>query len=86
MPTFPDDPMLIPVLPEDSAWLQALKPGDSVHRNLGGSLMRLKVSEVTRDRVICGAWEFDRRTGAEIDEELGWGPQGTGSWIRPLSH
>ncbi len=78
--------MQIPILPEDSAWLQALKSGDIVHRNLGGSLMRLKVSEVTPDLVICGDWTFCRHTGAEIDEELGWGPMGTGSWIRPVSH
>jgi hypothetical protein len=48
--------------------------------------MRLKVTQLTADRIICGAWEFDRRTGAEIDEDLGWGPAGvTGSFLEPES-
>jgi len=48
--------------------------------------MRLKVTQLTADRIICGAWEFDRRTGAEIDEYLGWGPSGvTGSFLEPES-
>jgi hypothetical protein len=63
--------------------------GDFVSRCLGKAPtpMRLKVSEVTADRIICaGGWEFDRQTGAEIDEELGWGPgRVTGSFIEPES-
>jgi hypothetical protein len=47
--------------------------------------MRLRVTTVTEDRVICGPWEFDRETGAEIDDFLGWGPTVTGSYIRTLS-
>ncbi len=78
--------MDIPVFPDESAWLQALKPGDQVHRFLGPVPILLKVSRVTKDRIVCGAWEFDRATGAEIDEDLGWGPGETGSWIRPVSH
>ena len=39
--------------------------------------MRLKVTQLTADRIICGAWEFDRQTGAEIDEDLGSGPSVT---------
>jgi hypothetical protein len=48
--------------------------------------MRLQVTQLTADRIICGGWEFDRRTGAEIDEDLGWGPGGvTGSFLEPES-
>lgn len=78
--------MHIPVFPEDSQWLQALKLGDQVHRMLGPVPMLLKVTGLTPDRVTCGLWEFDRQTGAEIDEELGWGPEETGSWIRSITH
>ena len=31
------------------------------------------MTQLTADRIICGGWEFDRQTGAEIDEDLGWG-------------
>ena len=48
--------------------------------------MRFKVTQLTADRIICGGWEFDRQTGAEIDEDLGWGPGGvTGSFLEPES-
>jgi len=45
--------------------------------------MELTVTEVTHDRIICGDWEFDRTTGAEIDDVLDWGPppKSTGSYI-----
>jgi hypothetical protein len=46
----------------------------------------LKVTQLTADRIICGGWEFDRRTGVEIDEYFGWGPGGfTGSFLEPES-
>ena len=69
-------------------WLWNLKPGDLVERCMGNPTVSwtLKVTEVSPELVWCGDWTFDRQTGAEIDEELGWGPAGTGSWIRPLSH
>jgi hypothetical protein len=39
--------------------------------------MHLRVTEVTEDRIYCGArgvgYAFDRETGTEIDEEIGWG-------------
>ena len=68
--------------------LAGMEVGDFVLRWLGGipKLMRLKVTHLTADRIICSAWEFDRRTGAEIDEDLGWGPGGvTGSFLEPES-
>lgn len=57
--------------------------GDSVTRWLAGEfLMTLTVEKVTSKRIMCkGGWEFDRVTGAEIDDELGWGNAGTGSFI-----
>jgi hypothetical protein len=49
--------------------------GKFVTRFLAGTIpMRLRVTEVTATRVLCGGYEFDRETGAEIDDDLGWGP------------
>ena len=65
--------------------LQDIKVGDVGTRYLAGELrLNLEVTEVTHDRIICGDWEFDRRTGAEIDDLLDWGPppKRTGSYIR----
>jgi len=59
-----------------------LKPGDTVVRMLAGEIpMPLKVTEVTEDLIKCGPWQFDRATGAELDEELGWTVEKTGSWL-----
>ena len=62
-----------------------LKVGDSVTRMLGGvAPMHMKVTEVTEDLIVCGAWTFDRATGVEIDEDLHWGPKYgvTGSYLQ----
>ena len=62
-----------------------MKVGDTVTRWLAGTIpMELRVTDITDDRIVCGAWEFDLRTGAEIDEDLGWGPppKMTGSFIK----
>lgn len=74
----------IPFDQEDAAWLAGLKVGDPVERWLGGAPMRMEVSRILPDRVVCALWEFCRMTGVEIDEELGWGPKSgfTGSYIR----
>lgn len=64
--------------------LADLEVGDTVTRMLGGTIpMPLRVSEVTRTMIICGPWVFDRHTGAEIDDDLDWGPppKMTGSYI-----
>jgi hypothetical protein len=63
--------------------LANVKPGDKVVRMLAGIIpMHLVVSEVTDDRIKCGSFEFDRSTGAEIDEGLEL-PQGvTVSFIK----
>lgn len=57
--------------------------GDTVFRFLGaiGAPLPLRVSAVTEEQIICGDWQFDKRTGAEIDEFLGWGPALTGSYV-----
>lgn len=51
----------------------------------GVLLMALTVSEITEDRIICGPWTFDRSTGAEINEQLRWGPDNTFSYIQKFN-
>ena len=57
--------------------------GDAVFRFIGdfNTPIALQVTAVTEDRIICGEWQFDKRTGAEIDELIGWGPALTGSYV-----
>lgn len=62
------------------------KVGDVATRWLAGTIrMDLKVTSVTDKLIICGeaGWQFDKKTGAEVDEDLGWGspPKITGSFI-----
>lgn len=48
-----------------------IKKGDVVTRMLAGVVpMELRVTDVTADKIICGWWEFDRNSGAEIDEDI----------------
>ena len=73
-------PKDIRVLPR----LQQVKVGDTVTRYLAGDLRHtLTVTEVTSGKIICADWEFDRVTGAEIDDVLDWGPppKAMGSYI-----
>jgi hypothetical protein len=62
-----------------------VKPGDMVARTMpGGEIcMRLRVTEVRNDTIVCGPWAFSRNNGAEIDEDLGWGEKRSGTWIVP---
>ncbi len=56
--------------------------GDHLIRSIGGKIkMTVKVTLVTEDKIHCGAWVFDKKTGAEIDEDLEWGPHVTGSYL-----
>jgi hypothetical protein len=58
--------------------------GDTVSRFIStiSTPMKLVVTQITEDRIICGDWEFDRVVGGEIDEYLGWdGKTKTGSYI-----
>ena len=64
-----------------------MQVGDMITRWLAGTIpMELRITAITDDRIICGDYEFDKATGAEIDEFLGWGPPPkfhmTGSYIR----
>lgn len=53
----------------------AVSVGDTVTRLLAGVIpMRLRVTRVSDGVIQCGAWTFDQETGAEIDEDLNWGP------------
>lgn len=66
----------------DPVFLKALTVGSKVTRWLGGAVpMPLTVSAVTEETITCAEWVFSRRNGAEIDEELGWGENETGSFI-----
>ncbi len=63
--------------------LDDLQIGDAVIRELGGATMPLKVTNITSTEIQCGAWVFSRKTGGEIDSDLGWDENATGSYIRP---
>jgi hypothetical protein len=77
------------LFPEESKWLQNLRIGDPVERWLGGAPIKLLVTDIKEDLIVCGGrWEFLRENGAEYDPELGWGLASgaamvTGSYIRP---
>lgn len=69
-----------------------VKVGDEVTRLLAGELPnRLKVKAVTETLIECEVpgfpsapgWTFDRKTGIEEDDELGWGVKygRTGSYL-----
>jgi hypothetical protein len=63
--------------------LSDVQIGDSVVRDLGGATMPLRVTNVTSTEIHCGDWIFSRRTGGEIDPDLGWDEANTGSCIQP---
>lgn len=67
--------------------LPQIKPGQQVTRVVGRVETELLVTHVTRDTIECGSWTFDRWTGAEIDEDLDWGPppKKTGSYLKELT-
>ncbi len=56
--------------------LDEINVGDIIIRELMGcnSLMSLKVSRVTNDRIYCGQWEFCRTSGMEIDDSMSLPP------------
>ena len=62
-----------------------IKVGMRIERLLAGRVkMDLDVTGVTEQTIVCGPWVFDKKSGMEIDEDLGWGPQfgRTGSYIK----
>lgn len=62
-----------------------VKVGDTIHRMLAGKVhMALIVTEVTDTLIVAGmGWSFDRKTGIEEDEDIGWGIKfgKTGSYL-----
>jgi len=60
-----------------------LNVGEFVTRNMAGIDMELKISAIDDKYIHCGLWKFCKFTGAEVDEDLNWGPppQHTGSFI-----
>jgi hypothetical protein len=61
--------------------LDNVQVGDHLIRNLGGINIPVTVTRIKNDKIYCGPWKFDMRTGAEIDKDLNWGPHGTGSYL-----
>lgn len=62
-----------------------LSVGDTVTRMLGGSLpMKLKITQIKDGLIHCGPWTFCPKTGMEIDEELGWNANHSGSYLAEL--
>jgi hypothetical protein len=57
------------------------KVGHFAIRNMVGIIMKLRITEITDSRIICDGWEFDRETGAELDDDLGWTREYTGSYL-----
>lgn len=58
-------------IPDSFRYVQV---GDVVTRLLGGSIpMRLQVTDLDDELIHCGGWTFDRDSGFEVDEDLGWG-------------
>lgn len=59
-----------------------IKEGDTVIRVMGGVVrMPLTVQKVDESKIYCGAWTFDKSTGDELDEEIGWYAGHSGSYI-----
>jgi hypothetical protein len=61
-----------------------VKEGDKVTRLLGGILpMPLTVTSVTDTVINCGDYKFAKSNGAEIDDDLKWNTEVTGSYLKP---
>ena len=62
-----------------------IKVGDVVTRMLAGQIpMQLRVTDIDDNFIYCGGpegWKFDKKTCMEVDEELGWGNDGSGSYL-----
>jgi len=63
-----------------------MKVGDKVTRLLAESIpMKLTITAIDEEFIHCGGgWKFDKITGAEVDEFLGWGNERTGSYLTEL--
>ena len=59
----------------------SVKVGDKVSRYIGNlPLMDLAVTAID-EFIHCGPWKFSKKNGAEIDEDLGWNEENSGSYI-----
>lgn len=71
----------------DDGPFRRVRPGDTVIRLVGDVPVPLRVTAVDERFIYCGpptsGWKFDKSTGVEVDEELGWGPDlgVSGSWL-----
>lgn len=64
--------------------LSELQVGDVVTRNMAGAIMKLKVTEIIGNYIYCGWWKFSATNGAEIDEDLDWTEERSGSFIEVI--
>lgn len=80
----PAEPIAIELINKDGSIFRTspfaeVELGWIVSRNLGGASIELFVSAVDQRFIHCGpvgaGWKFDRLSGIEVDEEIGWGPQ-----------
>lgn len=59
--------------------------GDKVIRVLAGSIeMQLEITGIDDEFIYCGPWKFCKQTGAEVDEDLDWGSEYSGSYLKEL--
>lgn len=60
-----------------------LQVGDVITRVLAGTIpTKVVVSSIDDTYIHCGPWKFLKRTGCEVDEEIGWdGVNHTGSFL-----
>ena len=68
---------------ETLAWLQAVKPGDTVVCVSGISSIELRVDAVDDEFIHCATLRFSRKTSAEVDDTKGFTEFETESFIVP---
>lgn len=64
--------------------LSQLKVGDTVTRNFCGIYRDWRITSIKDNLITIGmGWMFDLKTGAEVDDDLQWGPEHgiTGSYL-----
>jgi len=62
---------LIPFIGMSEEELKNIEVGDIVERMLGFMIPDPKlVTAVDEDTITCSFWDFDRKTGIEIDDEI----------------
>jgi hypothetical protein len=63
--------------------LSELKINDEITRMISGIIpMSLKITNIDDKYIYCGDWKFSKTNGAEIDEDLNWDENNTGSFIK----